>query len=336
MMKLALMTAFFESVDGNGCSPIAAEIAGRWFRSPTSVSCLRASANFVFEVQNADGRYILRFNSAGERQPEAIAAELRFTGRLAGRDLRVAEPVAARSGLLVETIPTELGTFHAVMFEALSGRQLELEQLDGAGLERWGRTLGELHNASRGYEAGQRPSWSDHIAFARTEIASAEELLHAELHEVGERLQGLAAGPEDFGLIHYDFELDNLLWQGDEIGVVDFDDCAHYWFVADIAYALRDLFDDRAEQVDLGDRRLGSFVTGYRSARPLGDEQLGLIPLLLRLHNLVSFARLSRSLGGGPPPDEPEWAAGLRGKLAGKLNAYRQSVADHPLSTLGS
>jgi Ser/Thr protein kinase RdoA (MazF antagonist) len=335
MMQLALMTAFFESVDRDGRSPIAGEIAGRWFQTPPVVRCLRASANFVFRVEAGSDHYILRFNLENERRVEEIAAELRFTGRLAGHDVLVAEPVAARSGLLVEAIPTELGTFHAVMLEALSGRHLALAELDSAGLARWGRALGELHNASQGYSACQRPNWSDHISFARAVIPPAEELLQAELGEVEKRLHGLAAGPEDFGLIHYDFELDNLLWQADQIGVVDFDDCAYYWFAADIAYALRDLFDDCAEGVDLGDQRVGSFVDGYRSARPISDEQLGHVPLLMRLHNLIAFARISRSLAGGRPAEEPEWAAGLRGKLAGKLTAHRRSVAEHPLSRLG-
>ena len=334
-MKLAQMTALFETVDQDGRSPIADQIAGRWFSAPAAVRCLRASANFVFRVETGSDRYFLRFNRESERQVQAIAAELRFTGRLAGHDLRVAEPVAARSGKLVETIATDQGVFHAVMFEALSGQQLELEQLDAARLGRWGWTLGELHNASQGFVAGQRPSWSDHISFARREIPAAEEALHAELREVEGRLLALGTGPEDFGLIHYDFELDNLLWGEGDIGVVDFDDCARYWFAADVAYALRDLFDDSAEGVDLSDQRLRAFVEGYRSVRPIGDEQLRLIPLLMRLHNLVTFARISRSLGGGQAADEPAWAAGLRDKLAGKLAACRRSVADHPLRELG-
>ena len=30
-----------------------------------------------------------------------------------------------------------------------------------------------------------------------------------------------------------------------EINILDFDDCSYYWYVADIAFALRDLFEEK-------------------------------------------------------------------------------------------
>jgi len=47
---------------------------------------------------------------------------------------------------------------------------------------------------------------------------------------------------DNFGLIHFDFELDNLCWEDALIQMLDFDDCAYHWYAADITYALRDLF----------------------------------------------------------------------------------------------
>ena len=51
--------------------------------------------------------------------------------------------------------------------------------------------------------------------------------------------------------IHFDFELDNIVWNTDKTGIIDFDDSAFYWFVADIAFALRDLYDDSVKKVEL-------------------------------------------------------------------------------------
>jgi Ser/Thr protein kinase RdoA (MazF antagonist) len=93
--------------------------------------------------------------------------------------------------------------------------------------------------------------------------------------------------------------------------------------VADIAYALRDLFDDRADHVDLTDERFRAFVNGYRSVRTMSEDELQLIPLLLRLHNLVSMGRLYASLGAGPADDEPQWMTDLRQKFHNKLAYYR-------------
>lgn len=54
-----------------------------------------------------------------------------------------------------------------------------------------------------------------------------------------------------------------MCWLDSVPAVFDFDDCAHYWFAADVAYALRDLYEDRIERIDLADRRLRAFAEGY-------------------------------------------------------------------------
>ena len=60
--------------------------------------------------------------------------------------------------------------------------------------------------------------------------------------------------------------------------MIDFDDCATYWFVADIAFALRDLFGDSASQVDFQNAMLLRFIEGYRSARSIDQTSSNLGP----------------------------------------------------------
>ena len=52
-------------------------------------------------------------------------------------------------------------------------------------------------------------------------------------------LGALPVDRDRYGLIHFDFELDNLYWRDQTIGMLDFDDCAHYWYAADIAFWLK-------------------------------------------------------------------------------------------------
>ena len=334
MMKLNLMKRFFDTVDKHGHSPIAGEIASRWLSGPAKVQCIRASANFVFRVHTSGQDYVLRFNHESEREPSSIAAELEYVLHLAGRGIHVARPVPSLSGRSVESVPTALGVFHAVLFEGLSGREMELSDLGPEGLQRWGRVVGDIHNASEGLSIAGRPAWSDHLASARRIIPRSEVAAWAELDAVEASLRPLPAGPANFGLIHFDLELDNIHWHDGEAGVYDCDDCAWYWFAADVVNALRDLFDDRAERLSLRDERLQAFVQGYRSVRRLDDQDLQHAPLLLRTNNLVQFARIYRSLAEGPLPDEPPWTAQLRAKLSAKLDGYRQSFRDHSIVLL--
>jgi Phosphotransferase enzyme family len=46
-----------------------------------------------------------------------------------------------------------------------------------------------------------------------------------------------------WGVVHGDFELDNMAWAGSRSIAYDFDEAAVSWFAADIACAVRDLTD---------------------------------------------------------------------------------------------
>jgi Ser/Thr protein kinase RdoA (MazF antagonist) len=312
--------------------PIADEITARWPTDGAVVKVWRASANFVFSVYTSGEQYFLRFNHESERDAKAISAELKYVDHLLRRDIRAAAPVLSSFGNYVESFSTEMGEFHAVLFQALTGEDWEINTLDENQFELWGQALGKMHAASKGFSTDHRPSWKEHVSFAEQLIPASEEDACRELDSIKEILTGLSSSAEDFGLIHFDFELDNLKWNKDEAGILDFDDCAFYWFEADIAFALRALFEDSADKVDFECKRFGAFLKGYRSEMQVSDAAVKRIPLFLRLHNLFSFARILRSLGDGPSREEPEWTANLRQRLTAISLEYRNQFERCPLN----
>jgi Ser/Thr protein kinase RdoA (MazF antagonist) len=332
MMHLGLMKRFFDTVDGEWRSTLAVQIASAWVGPGCDVRILRASANFVCVVQTVERKYFLRFNHASERSPEAVAGELAFIRHLSTRGVRAAQPLPSRAGRFVESIQTDLGLFHAVLFEALPGVHLEFDQLDAQGFARWGRSLAQLHEAARGFTPRNRPGWQDWVEMAQAELPLAENAARRELQVAERAFSRLPAG-DSFGTIHYDFELDNICWDGLTPAVLDFDDCGAHWYAADIAFALRDLFADRSSAVNLEDGRFQAFLRGYRSLRPVAQAALDRMKLFLRWHNLVSFARIAHALSGGPLADEPEWLQKLRRHLANVQDGYRQEFEAHPLES---
>lgn len=332
MMNLGLMKTFFDTVPTDGPGPVAEQIIARWPIGAQQVNVWRASANFVFHVKADGGEYFLRFNHESEREAGMIEAELAFASHLSDLGIRVNLPVSSGSGNLLESVSTPLGIFHAVLFDTVKGDLREFDSLGAEAFASWGRTLGRMHGATRGFQIDHRPSWKTHIEFARRNIPLSEEAAQAELNWIEEQLELLPTGSEDYGLIHYDFELDNLLWEGNDIGVIDLDDCAFHWFEADIAYALRDLFGDSIASIDFEDKRLIAFVDGYRSQKTIGDEAIRRLPLFLRLHNLVATARINRSIGNGPAPSDPEWVVDLDGKLRNKKKWYTAEFDSFPVA----
>ena len=62
--------------------------------------------------------------------------------------------------------------------------------------------------------------------------------------------------------------------------------------------------------------------------REIRDEELRLIPLMLASHNLIAFVKLRRTLGAGSSSGEPDWLAGLRGKLQKVMQDYREGFGE--------
>ena len=327
MMKLSTMKAMTDTLNDKWESAIADQILSGWEHDKGTAKYLRASANFQFTFQKAGGRYFLRFNHSTERAMDRICAEVDYINYLSSQGFTIAKPVPSIAGHFVESAPTSQGVFHAVVFEELAGMQFEIEELTPEIFTRWGKALGELHKAAQGYQAVGRPTWKDHLTMVSEYLPVTEQAAQAILRDLQEQLTRLSIREGNYGLVHFDFELDNIVWDGDEVGIIDFDDSAYYWFVADIAFALRDLFEDSAEKVDLRNESFQNFLAGYRLVRDITQEELELIPMFLRLHNLITFAKLHRTLGTDEAQGEPVWLEALRKKLSLKMQFYRDEFS---------
>ena len=327
MMTLSLMQEVVSTVSDQWESPLADEILQHWEHDSGRAKYWRASSNFVFFFKKSGQGYVLRFNHAEERSAEVIRAEIDYVNELARKGLRVAKPMCSRAGNYVESVDTAHGLFHAVVFEALAGEQIELDELTPDQFTRWGQALGELHNASAQYVTHGRPIWEDHLTFVAETLPAVEKRALQALDELKKQLSQLTINDQNFGLIHYDFELDNLIWDGEQPGIIDFDDSAWYWFAADIALALGDLFEESAGTVDLQNESFLQFIEGYRRVRPVDQEELDLIPLFLRVDHMITFAKLYRTMTPINPAGELPWMAELRDKLSTKMQFYRDEFS---------
>jgi Ser/Thr protein kinase RdoA (MazF antagonist) len=103
-------------------------------------------------------------------------------------------------------------------------------------------------------------------------------------------LDRLARHGDCFGVVHGDFELDNLAWTGDTPTAYDFDEVGRSWFVADIAHALRDL--QQGATLRLDSPATQAFLVGYRAVRNLPVTDLTWLPLFTVAHAAIWLMRL--------------------------------------------
>lgn len=123
-----------------------------WEHDPGSAQFFRSSTNFVYVFRKGGERSFLRFAASTEREGPAIEAEMALLCLLAISDMTVATPIASQNGRYVETVETDLGTFHAVVFAELQGSQKAIEELSIVQFEVWGATLGKLHAMMHVYQ----------------------------------------------------------------------------------------------------------------------------------------------------------------------------------------
>lgn len=317
MMPLTVMRDFFAFNQSHG---IVRSLLDRWGYEAGSIQFIRASQNFVLRFRRDDTPYILRLSHADERSLEEIQSELEFLVYLAEHQVHVHVPIPSQNGLKIETIVTPMGILHGVVFTFLEGEHVETPDY-----VRWGSALGEVHRLSQNYNSeGKRSTCFQHLEGIREALPLHETEAQQELNVLENWVKGLPLGKEHFGLIHFDFELDNLFWKSDRVGIIDFDGCANYWFAADLAFALRDLFEDG---VDVQNPHFQHFLEGYRQHKEFADFWVETLPMFLRLHRLLALTKLLHVVQTDDRED-PEWVVNLRTRLQGKIEGYRNELLE--------
>lgn len=270
----------------------------RWGVSPgADLRLLTISENATFRAAHTglDGDVVFRVHRPGYHTRAEIASEIAWVEALR-RDGVVAtpRPVPLSDGTLIADLDDGGMLRHVVAFEFAPGKEPD----EGENLVAWFRELGSIHARLHGHSRGWRrpkgfvrkvwnfesmlggaPLWGDFRAGlgltpeGRATLERAAALLK-------ERLAPLET-PENFGLIHADLRLANLLVDRDRLTLIDFDDCGFSWFLYDFAAAVS--FIEHEHYVP--DLR-AAWVEGYRAHLPLSDgeeRQLDLFVMLRRI-----------------------------------------------------
>ncbi|HEX6606228.1 MAG TPA: phosphotransferase [Chloroflexia bacterium] len=257
---------------------------------PVRVRLLAHRFNTTFHVDTEGGaRYVLRINRAGAPTVETVGSELAWLAALR-RDtaLEVPAPVATRAGALL-TVADAPGVPHphiCVLFRWMPGH-LSRHGLTPRRMERVGVLMAQLQDHADHWERPPgftrgRVDWP--VAMGRTlpdpygpEVVAYIEGLVAEtlsaveaapvteaLARVRAAVQALGQGPDAFGLIHADLHYGNLLFSGDTVRAIDFDDCGFGFRLFDFGVMLSAVLDWPAYPA-----LRAALLAGYRRVRPL-------------------------------------------------------------------
>jgi len=209
------------------------------------------------------------------------------------------------------------------VFKEVSGQRLDrIEYSDGL-YYGYGEMLGKLHHLSQKYTpAIEHPDWKQRLQWTLDvlkEYAAPETALN-ELSILNSFFTTLPADPNNYGLVHYDFEPDNIFYdeKTSQYSVIDFDDAVVHWFSLDIEQALDSIKDELPEHK--WEQAAKQFFSGYRSIKSTDEAILFFMPVFRRYVDLFGYARCLRSLHE-KWDNEPDWMIGLRVHLERRMDA---------------
>lgn len=312
MMKLSNM------VKGLASDAVAKSLIQNWEHDEGSLKFWRASSNFVYAFENNQEKYFLRFSFDQESTIEQIKAELEFMEYLKSNHYSCVSPILSVNGKYIETVQNSEGTYFAVVFSSAKGITLD-ETITEVQCEDWGRSLASLHQLSKVYEPSdtKRPNWQDILRKIDVMIQRYPDEQEAieELGKLTEQLHSFPISNSNYGLIHYDFQLDNIFYEEENrsFSVIDFDDAVYSWYAHDIITALDDFHGD---DMNLDNPQVKSFLKGYSTVIPLGDKDINHFPYFQRFMKLYRFSKLLWSLEGSEVADATKWLDDVKLKFA--------------------
>lgn len=275
----------------------------------------RISSNAIYPFRAKGQIHLLRFAPIEEKNAACVMAELDFIDYLKGYGIPVLEAVPSKNGKYLEQVETPWGTYLSSVFKRVDGQQLGELPLTYEMCKMQGVSLANLHKASSAY----KPKHSCRLSYAECFTSmdsllkgkSQEALARAELQLLSESFEQLGKDCDSYGLIHYDFELDNLFYDKNQqkMSIIDFDDSMYHWYAQDVYLALKSIREesDPIDSVELE----RAFLSGYESVRPMPEAYETHRELFERFSNLYKYCRILKATEE-PLVDEPEWMKELR------------------------
>jgi Ser/Thr protein kinase RdoA (MazF antagonist) len=234
-----------------------------------------------------------------------VALHAQLTWLLALRretGLLVPEPLPMSDGSLVGRVSIEGAPKprHFTLVSWVPG-QHKLEDLSPTDLSLAGSFAARLHKHAERYAVPdpsalpRRDYWDWSLGKSIALWSKGEEFYSASEMEVfrvaarriQEDVQALGEGRDVFGLIHRDFHLNNLVFDGSTVGAIDFDNCCFGHYLLDLStmvMVLANRYGDHSTPM------IAAFLESYLNERSLPDGYQGYLDtfVAIRVLSLVN------------------------------------------------
>jgi Ser/Thr protein kinase RdoA (MazF antagonist) len=266
-------------------------------------------SNAVFEVRPPDGgHFALRLHLPGRKRLEWIKSELVWLASVhRNTSLSVPQPIFSTAGkpLVITSVEGLSDPVVCSLFQWIEGDFEQVETLSVQRVREIGRFLARLHQYAMTFDPPTgfiRPRLDEH-GISSSESAyepGAGAVLFTDedfrtFQQVENRVRNvmreLTISQKTFGLIHADFLMKNILFKGEEVCAIDFDECSWGYYLYDLAPLMLQLKDD-PRYSELRD----ALWEGYTADHPLSTIYRVYLETFVAARNMFSCWWLARNL----------------------------------------
>lgn len=281
----------------------------------------RVSSNAIYPFKQNGQLQFIRFSPAEEKSYKALEGEIQLLKHLTGSGIHIPAIIPSKSGQPIERIDTPWGLYYAVVFRGIAsdnGYSMEEADLQKDMVYELGCLLASIHKHSKDLTQATcyRPSIDDHLLWIKDYLIQygADLRLIDLTDSLINAIKDYPRHKDNYGLLHYDFELDNLIMDKEthRIYAIDFDDACYGWYALDISMAINNIYEE-SHFTDY-DLVKSTFLKGYQSLQPHQDLEPDHLKTLIRFQTLYQYTRNLRSVNE-KWDNEPEWMTELRSKI---------------------
>ena len=300
---------------------LALMLLKNWNYDPDSLDLMdqyRISANAVYPFKYQNQVYLLRFASCNEKSKKDWIAEIDFIQYLLSHNFPALKPIPTKKDELIVEKETPWGSYLAIVTKKVPGKRMSDLEITPEMINLMGKTLGRLHKLSLQYKPGDFQRTNCRKILKKCEdtlrkMNSFDNIL-SEFYRLRPTIDLLSKDDENYCLIHYDFELDNLFYDesNNMIYVIDFDDSMYHLTYMDIQQSLESIKEAVREESFLSYKE--EFLNGYNEYYKFTSDQYDFLKIMKKFSLLYKYARIAIAVDE-KWDNEPEWLFDLRIKL---------------------
>ncbi len=268
---------------------------------------LSENATYLVKDLHSDRKLgVLRISRPGYHTRAELESEMRWLRQINDyTPLVVANPIVGKDGQEVQQVKAPDGScYHCIICDYLPGSEPdEANETEFVrNFEVLGETTAYLHRQASIWNGtktidrmswdfahiiGEKAVWGKWSAFPSI-TPDAEKLLNDAARIIEKRLIRYGKSPHNWGLIHADLRLANILVEGESIKVIDFDDCGFGWHLHDLASSISFI-----EHKEIVPKLVNAWLKGYKKVMPFTDTDFEEIDTFILMRRMQLMAWLA-------------------------------------------